>query len=144
MDIPHNASIHGQQLTSGLIHNQVIPDRVLQERSSNPQYDSFEANGRGYYKNEPASATENVFPHPIVSGYITSQPSIGARPKSKAEIERDFQLLYRRVHQCEAYVKYRAGQSKELRGTNHQKWPEHLERAFFRGEQQEMLSIRHF
>lgn len=49
-------------------------------------------------------------------------------PKIQVEAE----YLYSRFKQSEAYVKYRTRQAKDEKHEE-QKWPDHLEKAFFRG-----------
>jgi hypothetical protein len=43
------------------------------------------------------------------------------------------EYLFSRFRQSDAYVKYRSRQSKDDKGNDDQKWPDHLEKAFFQG-----------
>jgi transcriptional enhancer factor len=54
-------------------------------------------------------------------------------PQQEAKLQYDADRLYRRFRQSDQYVKYRARQSKDDKGNGDQKWPDELEKAFFRG-----------
>ena len=106
-----------------------IPSRVLQERS---------ANGRHGYAEDPStwkrssSPGENVYSSRS-GGYFTD--SLGAQvngEKSAAQVEYETKRLLNLLHRCEKYEKYRARQPQTAKDRE-QRWPDHLEEAFFRG-----------
>lgn len=51
----------------------------------------------------------------------------------EVRVQHDAERLYQRFRQSDQYVKYRTRQSKDDKGNGDQKWPDHLEKAFFRG-----------
>lgn len=53
--------------------------------------------------------------------------------QDEAALQYNAERLYRRFRQSDQYNKYRTRQSKEDKGNGEQKWPDHLEKAFFRG-----------
>lgn len=53
---------------------------------------------------------------------------------NEAQVQYDAEQLYRRFEKSDQYVKYRARQAKDDKGNGDQKWPDHLEKAFFRGQ----------
>ena len=54
-------------------------------------------------------------------------------PEEEARIRFDSERLYNRFKKSDQYVKYRNRQTKDDKGNEDQKWPDHLEKAFFRG-----------
>lgn len=58
----------------------------------------------------------------------------GPWPMNEAQVQYDAEQLYRRFEKSDQYVKYRARQAKDDKGNGDQKWPDHLEKAFFRGQ----------
>lgn len=53
-------------------------------------------------------------------------------PAEDSKIQVEAEYLHRRFKQSESYIKYRNRQTKGDKSDD-QKWPEHLEKAFFRG-----------
>ncbi len=107
-----------------------IPNRILQERSSNLQQDAYNPHERGLLKYEHTPAVpENV--------HAKESPAyVGSHPlhQSQARLERQtFRWLYQRLWQNEQYRKYREGQSKDSRPSGEQKWPTNNEIIFFQG-----------
>lgn len=132
------------------------PSRVLQEHSGNRQATPFTyGQGYGEQKTVPASLGENTYPsHPMHSTYsLYSQPPASnwhPDPRGRtgyvpstcrrktgyitaAEKALEAQKLYRRFLNSDSYAKYRQRQQKDDKGNQEQKWPDHLEEAFFRG-----------
>jgi hypothetical protein len=62
--------------------------------------------------------------------HYATNPYLARLHDPKAVVEAEF--LYRRFKQSDSYVKYRNRQSKGDKNEE-QKWPDHLEKAFFRG-----------
>lgn len=62
----------------------------------------------------------------------------GNGAKQERQLEAMARRLAARFSQCEGYIKYRARQPKEQpkdgKGEKDQKWPDHMEHAFLRGE----------
>lgn len=129
--------------------------RVLQEHSGNRQQSAY-----SYSQNydEPKYAvsrlTENTYPAPPVQhGYpLYPQPAVptwqnelrrtgyargtyGRRQIGQTPAEKTVEAkkLYRRFLSSDQYAKYRQRQHKDNKGNQDQKWPDHLEEAFFRG-----------
>ncbi|KAM0719988.1 hypothetical protein Q7P37_004123 [Cladosporium fusiforme] len=119
--------------------------RILQEHSGNRQHHDF----RFSQDYEPKCATlllsENTQPrlpvkpqpvyhigtqHPLRSGF--ARPSYGrSHYTTPAEKDERADRLYKRFYASEGYAKYRARQVKNDKN-GEQKWPDHLEQAFFR------------
>jgi transcriptional enhancer factor len=105
-----------------------IPSRVLQERSANRRH--------GYAEDSAwkcsSSPAENVYSARL-GGYFTG--NIGTQlngEKSEAQVEYETKRLLSLLHRCEKYEKYRARQPQTAKDRE-QRWPDHLEEAFFRG-----------
>jgi hypothetical protein len=58
---------------------------------------------------------------------------------TQAEKDERARILLRRFHNSEQYAKYRSRQGKSDGKDGDQKWPDHLENAFFRGMYSTML-----
>ena len=57
------------------------------------------------------------------------------RPKTRRELEQDFQILWQRLYACDRYRKYRgAYDGREGNRKTAEKWPLEHEEAFFRGK----------
>lgn len=54
-------------------------------------------------------------------------------PEEEARVRYDAERLYNRFRKSDQYVKYRNRQTKDDKNNDDQKWPDHLEKAFFRG-----------
>jgi len=123
--------------------------RVLQEHSGNRQQYEYTTGYEQKYST-PVS-TEDAWPQQQASVGHTPQlyqpqqqyrqPSIYASrqachynyPDDEQRITRQANMLFARFEASKAYQKYRERQQKEDKGGQEQKWPDHLERAFFRG-----------
>ncbi|TKA66387.1 hypothetical protein B0A49_05814 [Cryomyces minteri] len=66
--------------------------------------------------------------------YASNVPSAKARDSESgfSKIDREARLLYREFYESESYRKYRLRQPKPSDRNKDQKWPDHLEQAFFR------------
>lgn len=129
--------------------------RVLQEHSGNRQQTTYPySQSYGEQKYAVSRVTENTYPAPPVqTGYqLYPQPTAptwsselrrsgfargtyGRKPgfPSPAEKAVEAKKLYRRFLSSDQYAKYRQRQHKDDKGSQEQKWPDHLEEAFFRG-----------
>lgn len=127
--------------------------RVLQEQSGNRQQSEFVLDHDvGEIKGEATSFDENQVVAPLQR--LQSFPPLyhpqpqhrqawrygyaraGWRypgPEEEARIRLEAERLYNRVRKSQHYLKYRDRQTKDDKGNQDQKWPEHLEKAFFRG-----------
>lgn len=125
--------------------------RVLQEHSGNRQQNDY-STANGYDQKYPTPAlTENTWPHHQQPqhttqlyhpqpqyrqtftygqtrhpGYYHGDDDASVIPRARA--------LYRRFQASDLYKKYRGRQHKDDKNGQDQKWPDHLEEAFFRGE----------
>ena len=126
--------------------------RVLQEHSGNRQHDCSQV-VNDYERKYPSSAlTENNYtfqtqqPHQVPQLYHP-QPqhrhawryghARGYRypgPEDEVKIRYEADRLFHRFRRSDQYIKYRNRQTKDDKGNGDQKWPDHLEKAFFRGE----------
>ncbi|KAK5171196.1 uncharacterized protein LTR77_004340 [Saxophila tyrrhenica] len=131
-----------------------LTSRILQEHSGNRQHNAYPF-PTGFEQKCPTSLlTENAYsrhhqwtghhndhqqlyyprPHPRLAlrhGYPRiGHPQCSPQEEAKNQVEAEF--LYQRFRQSDAYVKYRGRQSKDDKGNEDQKWPDHLEKAFFR------------
>jgi transcriptional enhancer factor len=131
--------------------------RILQEHSGNRQHNDFGFATEYEQKFDPSVFGENSYacqqqiqqqhPHHVTQQLYHPRPQhrqawrYGSynrgygypNPEEDAKNQVEADYLYRRFRQSESYVKYRARQSKEDKGNDEQKWPDHLEKAFFRG-----------
>jgi len=127
--------------------------RILQEQSGNRQ--QLEPHQIDYLQKHPYSLLSEShhpisllhFSHPHAPQLYHPQPQHRqpwrftlpsksqqyAAPEVEAAIRYDAERLYAHFRQSEAYNKYRNRQTKDEKGGGDQKWPDHLERAFFRG-----------
>ncbi|KAJ4292444.1 hypothetical protein N0V90_009106 [Kalmusia sp. IMI 367209] len=107
-----------------------IPSRVLQERSANRRHDYSE--GTSSWKRSP-SPIENVYSGRL-GGYFTGNHSSQFHgDKSETQIEIETKKLLKLLRNCEKYTKYRDRQPSTAKDKE-QRWPDHLEEAFFRGK----------
>lgn len=131
---------------------------VLHEQSGNRQRLDFDSATESEQKYPSSILTENAYPvqhppqqyqvpqlyHPQPQHrqlwrcgfgrggrYSTHGPEDDAREAARLRFESD--RLYHRFRMSEQYVKYRDRQSKDDKGNGDQKWPDHLEKAFFYG-----------
>ena len=130
--------------------------RVLQEHSGNRQLNAFGFSIDFEQKYPSSVSTENSYPrhhnaahhqvpqhqhlyHPQPQHRHALRYSYGQRgyyrssPEDEARIQYQSDRLYERFRQSEQYIKYRSRQAKDDKGNGDQKWPDHLEKAFFRG-----------
>ena len=129
--------------------------RILQEHSGNGQQAEFSFGDGFNTKYSSSVLSENHFSIPHQQPYQQAQaPQLyhpqprprqpwrygyargGVRhnaPEEDARIRYDAERLYNRFRKSDQYVKYRNRQTKEDKGSEDQKWPDHLEKAFFRG-----------
>lgn len=71
--------------------------------------------------------------HPQPQHRAAWRYGFAGRYQDEAALQYNAERLYRRFRQSDQYVKYRTRQSKDDKGNGDQKWPDHLEKAFFRG-----------
>ena len=133
--------------------------RVLQEQSGNRQNDYITSGSIGYQPKCPTPLlTENILPayqpQPVAGQYAAvqlyhSQPQYGQtftygqtrhgqgyyHGNDDTWVVKQAKYLYRRFQSSSPYMKYRGRQHKDDKGNGDQKWPDHLEEAFFRGMQ---------
>ncbi len=126
--------------------------KVLQEHSGNRQQHNtafvgdgdvkcssylFNANNLGNYLPSQQQASQISHPQPQHPQFFRGSYGHCARrfprPESEAKIRLDADRLYSRMLKCEQYVKYRDRQAKNDKTKDEQKWPDYLEKAFFRG-----------
>jgi hypothetical protein len=131
-----------------------LTNRVLQEHSGNRQHNTYSYTD--YEQKIPTSfSVENAYAHrpqpPIQHqparrlyhpqpvhrqewkyGY-SSNGYAEYSPEEEVKNQVEAKYLYRRFRQSDPYVKYRNRQQKEDKGNDDNKWPDHLEKAFFRG-----------
>ncbi|KAL1612183.1 hypothetical protein SLS60_000407 [Paraconiothyrium brasiliense] len=108
-----------------------IPSRVLQERSVNRRHE---------YTEDASSCKRS--PTPIytgrLGGYFTGNlTSHFNGDKSEAQIDLETKRLMKLLKACDKYQKYRDRQPSDTasaKDNKEQRWPDHLEEAFFRGE----------
>ena len=149
--LPSNAP----PLTDGdIVHH---ASRVLQEHSGNRQSDYTASAPAGYPAKYPTPLlTENVLPisqpqQPAPQQYAAPmynpQPQYGQtfsygqarhsqgyyHGNDDSWVVKQAKYLYRRFQNSSPYMKYRGRQHKDDKGNSDQKWPDHLEEAFFRG-----------
>ncbi|KAK5130194.1 hypothetical protein LTR08_002403 [Meristemomyces frigidus] len=149
--LPSNAP----PLSDGEVHHQA--NRVLQEHSGNrQQHDYTESAATGYEAKYPTPVlNENVLPsyqpqqtiqQQYASRMYQPQPqyrqtfSYGQARHTQgyyhgnddAWVVKQAKYLYRRFQNSSLYMKYRGRQHKDDKGSGNQKWPDHLEEAFFR------------
>lgn len=120
--------------------------RVLQEHSVNRQQNDHSSTA--VYEptyNIPTQTGENAYPsfpqfpqHQPQTDYsqtYRAPPGYGYRhPDNERGVVKKASELYRRFQECPGYTKYRSRQQKDDKAGQEQKWPDHLEEAFFRGQ----------
>ena len=134
---------------SPLVGGSEATPRVLQEHSGNRQHDfkfsqDYELKGSSSLLSENAHPRLPVRPQhvyrpqytishtPFRSGF--ARPNYGRlHHPTQAEKDERARILLRRFHNSEQYAKYRSRQGKPDTKDGDQKWPDHLENAFFRG-----------
>lgn len=131
--------------------------RVLQEHSGNRQQSTLVVHGSDQKASSTTSIENSWSSQPVQQlGIATAnryyqvptsyrQPSLPyghphrhSRYFSHGEEEsvtRQAKRLWQRFQASPAYKKYRGRQHKDDKGNTEQKWPDHLEEAFFRGKQ---------
>ena len=134
---------------SPLVGGSESAPRVLQEHSGNRQHDfrfsqdyevkssttllSENTHPRLPFKTQHVYRHQHAIPHtPFRSGFARSTYGRSHHP-TQAENDERARILLRRFHNSEGYSKYRARQTKPDAKDGEQKWPDNLERAFFRG-----------
>lgn len=134
---------------SPLVGGSEAAPRVLQEHSGNRQHDfkfsqDYELKSLGSLLSEnihprlpvrpqPVYRHQHVVSHaPFRSGFARHNSGRLYHP-SPAEKDERARILLRRFHNSEQYAKYRSRQGKTEGKDGDQKWPDHLEQAFFRG-----------
>ena len=152
--VPSNAPPDG-----GGVHQ---ASRVLQEHSGNRQQNDFLLKNEFEQKYPSSLLTKNHYqshyenpappPPPLPQHQYTHhyhprpqhrQPvrygthrgqygQFGPEEEARTRVEAD--RLYQRFKKSDQYVKYRQRQTKDDKGNGDQKWPDHLEKAFFLGE----------
>ena len=133
---------------SPLVGGSEAAPRVLQEHSGNRQHDfkfsqDYELKSSGSLLSENIHPRLPVRPQPVYRQHALSHTpyrSGFARPNygrmhhpTQAEKDERARILLRRFHSSEQYAKYRSRQTKTDGKDGDQKWPDHLEQAFFRG-----------
>ncbi|KAK4542760.1 hypothetical protein LTR36_006136 [Oleoguttula mirabilis] len=126
--------------------------RVLQEHSGNRQQNEYPTPTNGYEQKYPTPVlTENALPtyqqpqsygaqlyqpqpqYRQTFGYGQGRPGHGFyHGNDDSWCIKQARYLYRRFQNSSAYMKYRGRQRKDDKGNDDQKWPDHLEEAFFR------------
>ncbi|EKG18486.1 hypothetical protein MPH_04288 [Macrophomina phaseolina MS6] len=122
------------------LHDSIIDEigvarPILQERCSNRQQDFLDADHRKHGLYQPAENFYNGAAQSYLASSQTSHASYAASSWLADEDERVRQeaaRLWRMLSRSDAYRKYRARQPKDCREQD-QKWPEHMELAFFSG-----------
>ncbi|EGP87880.1 Tec1-like protein [Zymoseptoria tritici IPO323] len=123
--------------------------RVLQEHSGNRQYHNYSYTEHSQPKYPPSLSTENSYighqPLHHEAHYYQQHPaqryhggSRRSRPPTREEQDawmrkclKEADVLYARFRASDGYAKYRQRQQREEKPGTEQKWPEHLEVAFF-------------
>ena len=133
---------------SPLVNGSEPPPRVLQEHSGNRQHHDYKFSQDYEQKCSATLSSENNQSCLSMKFYGTQQHtnshqpwrSAYARPSygrshypTPAEKDAQARRLLRRFHAAEGYSKYRDRQLKPDAKKEDQKWPDHLEQAFFRG-----------
>ena len=134
--------------------------KVLQEHSGNRQHTDLSYGGGYDTKYSSSLFNENSYIHqhqyqqPLPQQQQLTQQLHHSRPQQRQQwkygiqrngyhnyatldhrkVQVEAEYLYSRFKQSESYVKYRTRQTKDDKGNDDQKWPEHLEKAFFQGE----------
>ncbi|KAK3115605.1 hypothetical protein LTR53_004863 [Teratosphaeriaceae sp. CCFEE 6253] len=119
--------------------------RVLQEQSGNIQQHDYSATAVYEPKYRiPVQTGVNTFPshehfrqnHPQPSLEIYQSRARHAtgyqHPDYERHVLKKAAELYKRFQDCAGYTKYRSRQQKGVKAGQEQKWPDHLEEAFFR------------
>lgn len=121
-EFPYVAEYDPKYVGSFFGENSYVPQ---QQHSSQPHHLWRQLHHPRPHHHQPWKYAIQRGGHDDYDGYASL-----AQPKTQVAAE----YLYHRFKQSEAYVKYRARQTKDdKRGSDEQKWPEHLEKAFFTG-----------
>lgn len=131
MELHHRSCVLPSNAPALPEHDAVIPSRVLQERSGNRQHGYTD--GSTSWKRSPSTPVENLYSQSVGGSYFTG--SLAAQmhgEKPEKQIHYEFDRLWTLLQRCEKYIKYRDRQPQNAK-EREQKWPENLERAFFRG-----------
>ncbi|KAJ9668404.1 hypothetical protein H2201_001452 [Coniosporium apollinis] len=125
--LPSNAP----PLPEELIEDVRATSRVLQERCGNRQHDVLDPEQFGFRKREASSPVENLYSESLPC-YDVPELNLAQQldRRSNEVIEKNSAVLWQNVHKCDAYRKYRSRQPKNS-AEREQKWPEHMEAAFF-------------
>jgi hypothetical protein len=108
-----------------------VTNRVLQEQSGNKQH-SFDG-GRTSRKRSSSSSAEKLCSQSLGGRYFTGNLATRlSGEKSEEQINYEFKKVWDLVQRCETYQKYRDRQPTSDKDRE-QKWPDNLEKAFFRG-----------
>lgn len=130
--LPSNAPA----LPDSSLQEPIIPSRVLQERSGNRRHtDYYGADVSTSWKHAQSSPTENLYSNGLRT-YFTSHGNITSQlngEKSEDQVNYESAKLWDRLRRSEAYRKYREKQDPNDPKQQDQRWPEHMEYAFFRG-----------
>jgi len=128
--VPSNAPA----LPEELIEDVKATSRILQERCGNRQHDILDPEQFGFRKRDASSPVEIFYPESLPC-YDTPEPNLAQQLDRRPDevIEKNSAVLWQNVHKCDAYRKYRSRQPKNS-AEREQKWPEHMEAAFFTGK----------
>lgn len=129
--LPSNAPA----LHDSIIDDIGVPRPILQERCNNRQQDFLDGDHRKHGLYQPA---ENFY-NSAAQGYLASSQSSHTGYAASTwladedeRVRQEAARLWRMLSRSDAYRKYRARQPKDCREQD-QKWPEHMELAFFSG-----------
>lgn len=131
---------------SPLVGGSEPAQRILQEHPGNRQSHDFKFSQDYEPKCSTLLLTENTHPRLPVKPHLLFHTNGGlpfrsgfARPnygrshyETPKEKDERAERLVKRFYDSESYAKYRARQLNNDKNSD-QKWPDHLERAFFRG-----------
>ncbi|KAF4545637.1 Transcription factor [Lasiodiplodia theobromae] len=127
--LPSNAPA----LHDSIIDDIGVPRPILQERCNNRQQDFLDGDHRKHGLYQPA---ENFY-NSAAQGYLASSQSSHTGYAASTwladedeRVRQEAARLWRMLSRSDAYRKYRARQPKDCREQD-QKWPEHMELAFF-------------
>lgn len=107
-------------------------ERILQERSSNPQQEITGID----YRERPNHGNESSQSLRTLNGSTTNNRRSARRSLTNGEQDYLYRYVCEVRKQCEAYQKYRdgqAGKSEETQNKASQVWPDRFEDMFWRG-----------